>query len=104
MDEGASFLGECALIDKTSPINTSGILFYSTLYDENACCHLALGRGFENCIRDYGKYTLEELRAMGINDSMVHVDFMIGAPDLDIDGLTSDNRRIPVFRGGSWCF
>lgn len=104
MDEGASFLGECALIDKTSPINTSGILFYSTLYDENACCHLALGRGFENCIRDYGKYTLEELRAMGINDSMVHVDFMIGAPDLDIDGLTADNRRIPVFRGGSWCF
>ena len=104
MDEGASFLGECALIDKTSPINASGILFYSTLYDENACCHLALGRGFENCIRDYGKYSLEELRAMGINDSMVHVDFMIGAPDLDIDGLTSDNRRIPVFRGGSWCF
>jgi len=104
MDEGAAFLGECALIDKNSPINSSGILFYSTLYDENACCHLALGRGFENCIRDYGKYSLEELRAMGINDSMVHVDFMIGAPDLDIDGLTSDGRRIPVFRDGSWCF
>ncbi|MBQ7206368.1 MAG: aminopeptidase [Lentisphaeria bacterium] len=104
MDEGAAFLGECALIDKNSPINSSGILFYSTLYDENACCHLALGRGFENCIRDYGKYSLGELRAMGINDSMVHVDFMIGAPDLDIDGLTSDGRRIPVFRNGSWCF
>ena len=102
MDEGAAFLGECALIDKNSPINTSGILFYNTLFDENACCHLALGRGFENCIRDYGRYTLEEIRAMGINDSMIHVDFMIGAPDLDIDGITSDGRKIPIFRDGSW--
>jgi len=102
MDEGAAFLGECALIDKDSPINRSGILFYNTLFDENACCHLALGRGFENCIRDYGRYTLEELRAMGVNDSMIHVDFMIGSADLDIDGVTRDGRKIPLFRNGSW--
>ena len=104
MDEGAACLGECALIDCDSPINNMGILFYSTLYDENASCHLALGRGFENCIRDYGSYKQEELRAMGINDSMIHVDFMIGTSDLDITGIAEDGSEIPIFRNGSWCF
>jgi len=102
MDEGASFLGEVALISWDSPINRSGLLFYNTLYDENACCHVALGRGFENCIRHYEKFSLPELRRMGINDSMIHVDFMIGTPDLAITGVTKDGRRIPVFRNGSW--
>ncbi len=82
MDEGAACLGECALIAWDSPINNTGILFYNTLYDENACCHIALGRGFENCIEHYEKYSLEEIRAFGINDSMIHVDFMIGSRDL----------------------
>ena len=104
MDETAPFLGECALIDQRSPISDMGILFYNTLYDENASCHLALGRGFDVCVREYEKYTREELKEMGINDSMIHVDFMIGADDLDIDGITSDGQKIPVFRNGSWVF
>ena len=104
MDEGASYLGECALIAHDSPINNTGILFYSTLYDENASCHLALGRGFENCIGNFANYTQEEMRAMGINDSMIHVDFMIGCADLDITGTTRDGQRIPIFRQGAWCF
>lgn len=104
MDEGAPYLGECALISRDSPINRSGILFFNTLYDENACCHLALGRGFDNCVRNYEQYTSDELRARGVNDSMIHVDFMIGAPDLSITGVTSDSRKIPVFRNGEWCF
>jgi aminopeptidase len=81
-----------------------GILFYNTLYDENASCHLALGRGFDVCVADYEKYSREELKNMGVNDSMIHVDFMIGTPDLDIDGITADGQKIPVFRNGSWVF
>ncbi len=104
MDEGAACLGECALIAWDSPINNTGILFYNTLYDENACCHIALGRGFENCIEHYEKYSLEEIRAFGINDSMIHVDFMIGSRDLDVTGITQDGTRVPVFRHGAWCF
>ncbi len=104
MDEGAAFLGECALIPYDSPINNTGVLFYSTLYDENASCHVALGRGFDNCIEHYEKYSQEELRAMGINDSMIHVDFMIGTRDLDVTGITADGKRVPIFRKGAWCF
>lgn len=104
MDEGAPYLGECALIADDSPINHTGILFYNTLFDENASCHVALGRGFDNCIADYGRYTQEELHAMGVNDSTIHVDFMIGCPDLAITGVTADATRIPIFRDGNWCF
>ena len=104
MDEGAAYLGECALISWDSPINRSGMIFYNTLFDENACCHVALGRGFDNCIRDYASYSQEELRKMGINDSMIHVDFMIGSEDLEIDGITSDGESVAVFRNGVWCF
>ena len=104
MDEGASYLGECALIGVDSPINQTGLLFYSTLYDENASCHVALGRGFNDCVRDYEKYSLEDLRKLGVNDSMIHVDFMIGCDDLAIDGVTSSGSRVPVFRQGRWCF
>lgn len=104
MDENSAYLGECALISKNSPINQSGILFYNTLFDENACCHVALGRGFDNCVKDYGRYTPQELRAMGVNDSMIHVDFMIGADDLDIDGVTASGEKVPIFRAGDWCF
>ena len=104
MDEGAPYLGECALIAWDSPINNTGLLFYSTLYDENASCHMALGRGFGNCLKDYEKYSLEEQHNMGINDSMIHVDFMIGAEDLDITGITAAGERIAIFRKGAWCF
>jgi len=104
MDEGAPYLGECALIAHDSPISNMGILFYNTLYDENASCHVALGRGFDNCVADYAKYTQEELRALGVNDSMIHVDFMIGGAELDITGVTAEGEKIPVFRRGAWCF
>lgn len=102
MDEGARYLGEVALVPKESPINQLGLLFYSTLYDENASCHLALGLGFSNCIRDFEKYSLEELREMGINNSMIHVDFMIGADDLRIVGTTKDGQEVVIFNEGTW--
>jgi len=104
MDEGASMLGECALVPYDSPIRNSGIMFYNTLFDENAACHLALGMGFADCIADYENKTLEECRALGVNDSMIHEDFMIGSRDLDITGVSADGRETPIFRHGGWAF
>ncbi len=104
MDEGAAYLGECALVPYDSPIQNSGLLFYETLFDENAACHLALGMGFADTIKNFDKYTLEECRAMGINDSMIHEDFMIGSEDLDIDAITRDGKTVPIFRNGNWAF
>ena len=104
MDEGAAYLGECALVPVNSPISESGLLFYETLFDENAACHLALGMGFTNTIRGYENKTLEECRKMGINDSMEHNDFMIGYEGLDIDAVTRDGRTVPIFRRGRWAF
>ncbi|MBR3494799.1 MAG: aminopeptidase [Clostridia bacterium] len=103
-DEGAAYLGECALVPFDSPIQNSGLLFYNTLFDENAACHLALGMGFADTISGFEQKTLEECRAMGINDSMVHVDFMIGTADLCIDAITRDGRTVPIFRDGNWAF
>ena len=80
------------------------ILFYNTLYDENASCHLALGRGFTNCIRDYDKYSQKELQEMGINSSMIHVDFMIGSEDMDIVGVKADGTTVQIFKNGNWAF
>ena len=104
MDETAAYLGECALVPYDSPIRNSEVTFLNTLFDENACCHLAFGVGFNNCIKDYEKYTLEECREKGVNDSMIHVDFMIGSPDLNIDAVTRDGKTVPVFRNGNWAF
>lgn len=104
MDEGAAYLGECALVPYSSPINQSGILFYNTLFDENAACHLALGAGFESCIKDFDKYTLEECRAKGVNDSMIHEDFMIGTADLSITAYTRDGKKVKIFENGEWAF
>lgn len=104
MDEGAAYLGECALVPYDSPISNSGILFYETLFDENAACHLALGMGFADSIKDFEKYSLDECREMGINDSMIHEDFMIGCEDLSIDAHTRDGRTVPIFRNGNWAF
>lgn len=104
MDENAAYLGECALVPYDSPINNTGILFNNTLYDENAACHLALGRGFTNLVKDYEKYSEEELIAMGINDSQIHVDFMIGSKDLNIVGHTRDGKEVQIFKDGNWAF
>ena len=102
MDEGSAYLGECALVPFNSPINETGILFYNTLFDENASCHIALGLGFPNVIKDYDKYTLDEIHDKGVNDSVIHVDFMVGDATMNIDGITPDGEVIPVFRNGNW--
>ena len=104
MDEGAGMLGECALVPYDSPIRNSGIMFYNTLFDENAACHLALGDGFANCIRNFDKYTLEQCREMGINMSMIHEDFMIGSEDLYITGTTESGETVQIFKNGNWAF
>ena len=104
MDEGAARLGECAFVPYNSPIRESGITFFETLFDENAACHLALGRGFSNCVKDYDKYTLEELTALGVNESMIHVDFMIGTADLEVTAVTADGKRVIIFKNGVWAF
>ena len=104
MDEGAPYLGECALVPVDSPISEADMLFYETLFDENAACHLALGMGFADTIRGFQEKTLDECREMGINDSMIHVDFMIGYEGLDIDAITRDGKTVPVFRRGKWAF
>lgn len=102
MDEGAAYLGEVALVPFDSPINNTGILFFNTLYDENASCHLALGMGFSNCIKNYEKYTKEQFNEMGVNDSMIHVDFMIGTKDLNIIGHKRNGEVVAIFKDGNW--
>lgn len=102
MDEGAARLGEVALVPDASPISQSGILYYNTLFDENASCHLAIGRGFSNLLEGFEDMTNEERIAAGINDSMIHVDFMIGSPSMQIDGVTRSGEVVPVFRNGNW--
>ena len=104
MDEGAGYLGECALVPQASPICESGILFYNTLFDENAACHLAVGRGFTDTIRDHHSKTLQECQDLGINDSMIHVDFMIGCDTMNIDAICTDGKIVPIFRNGNWAF
>ena len=100
MDEGASMLGEVALVPYTSPINMSGILFYNTLYDENACCHVALGVGFKELLNV--NLTTEEAKEKGINDSMIHVDFMVGTKDLNIIGEDAKGVKHQIFKDGEW--
>ncbi|MBE5764029.1 MAG: aminopeptidase [Clostridiales bacterium] len=104
MDEGARKLGECALVPFDSPINKTGILFYNTLFDENCCCHFALGRGFNNTLKNFENLSFAECKEKGINDSSIHVDFMIGTADLEIDGVTADGKVVPLFRKGNWAF
>ena len=104
MDEGAAYLGECALVPQKSPICESGVLFYNTLFDENAACHLAIGMGFADTIKDFQDKTLEECRELGINDSMIHEDFMIGCDSMNIDATCADGSVVAVFRNGNWAF
>lgn len=104
MDEGSAYLGECALVPYDSPIRKSEILFYNTLFDENAACHLALGMGFADTVEDFHEKTLAECRALGVNDSMIHEDFMIGSQDMNIDAMCADGRTVAIFRNGNWAF
>lgn len=101
-DEGARRLGEIALVPDDSPISNSGILYYNTLYDENASCHVALGRAFPNAIEGGKDLSKDELFDKGLNHSLVHVDFMMGSSDLNIDGVYEDGTTIPVFKDGNW--
>ena len=101
-DESSCHLGEVALVPFNSPINQSKILFYNTLFDENASCHLAFGAAFKNNIRDYEKLTDEDFKKMKFNESMNHVDFMIGSEDLDIIGTKFDGTKVQIFKNGNW--
>lgn len=101
-DEGAAMLGEVALVPYDSPINQTNLLFYNTLYDENACCHLALGRAFTECIKDYQNKSEEEIKKVDLNTSMIHVDFMIGSDDLNITAETYDGKTVQIFKDGTW--
>ena len=101
VDEGASYFGEVALVPYDSPISSQKILFYNTLFDENAACHIAFGEAYP-CLEGGQRMTKEELKARGLNDSITHVDFMVGTPDLSIVGTTHDGREIPVFVNGNF--
>ncbi|MBN8961377.1 MAG: aminopeptidase [Rhizobiales bacterium] len=101
-DEGARRLGEVALVPHSSPISASNILFYNTLFDENASCHIALGQCYSKCFVGGDKLTPEQIVAQGGNKSFIHIDWMIGSDQIDIDGVHVDGRRVPVFRKGEW--
>ncbi|WP_297421237.1 aminopeptidase [Clostridium sp.] len=101
-DEGARYLGEVALVGYNSPISNSGLIFYNTLFDENASCHLAFGKAYPSCLKDSENMSEEELKENGVNDSLTHVDFMIGCAELEIIGETADGEIIPVFKNGDW--
>lgn len=103
MDENNRYLGEVALVSYDSPINKTGLLFSSTLFDENACCHLAFGHGFKDNIKGYEDMSEEDFKEVGYNDSMSHVDFMIGSADLEIKGYDFDGKEYVIFRDGIWC-
>ena len=102
IDEGASRLGEVALVPFNSPVNETGLLFYNTLFDENACCHLAIGMGFEDTIKGFENMSQEEIKAFDLNDSIIHVDFMIGTADLSIVAETQNGSVVTIFENGTW--
>jgi aminopeptidase len=101
-DEGARRLGEVALVPHSSPISKSGLLFFNTLFDENAACHIALGQCYSKCFVNGDRLTPEQIAAQGGNKSFIHIDWMIGSDKIDIDGVHTDGRRVPVFRKGEW--
>ncbi len=101
-DEGARRLGEVSLVPNSSPISASGLLFLNTLFDENAACHIALGQAYSTCLIDGDKLTPEQLAAKGANDSLIHVDWMIGSREIDVDGITASGNAEPVLRRGEW--
>jgi aminopeptidase len=101
-DDGARRLGEVALVPHSSPISKSGLLFFNTLFDENAACHIALGQCYAKCFVDGGSLTPDQIAAQGGNKSLIHIDWMIGSGKIDIDGVHENGRRVPVFRQGEW--
>lgn len=103
-DEGSHYLGEVALVPDSSPISQSNLLFYNTLFDENASCHFAIGSAYPICVEGGQTASQEELLKLGINTSIVHVDFMVGSNQLDIEGITADGKREAILRNGNWAF
>ena len=103
-DEGAKYLGEVSFVPYNSPISNSKLIFINTLFDENAACHLAFGRAYESCVKDADKYSEEELEKIGVNNSVIHVDFMIGTSDLEITGINKNGEAIQIFSNGNWAF
>jgi aminopeptidase len=101
-DEGARRLGEVALVPHSSPISQSGLLFLNTLFDENAASHIALGQAYSKCIEGGGEMNQEELAARGANRSLIHIDWMIGSAEVDVDGIGADGSERPVMRKGEW--
>ena len=101
-DEGARRLGEVALVPHSSPISASGVLFYNTLFDENASCHIALGQCYSKCFLDGASLSQDQIKAQGGNSSLIHIDWMIGSDKVDIDGIRADGSRVPVMRRGEW--
>jgi aminopeptidase len=101
-DEGARRLGEVSLVPHSSPISKSGLLFWNTLFDENAACHIALGQAYSTCIRNSDKLDAAQLASKGANDSLIHVDWMIGSAEMDVSGLTPDGKAEPLMRRGEW--
>lgn len=101
-DEGARRLGEVALVPHSSPISASGVLFYNTLFDENASCHIALGQCYSKCFLDGASLSQEQIKAQGGNSSLIHIDWMIGSDKVDIDGISADGSKVPVMRKGEW--
>lgn len=102
LDEGSCYLGEVALVENNSPISNTGIIYYTTLYDENASCHLALGSAYRNCIENGVNIPKEELDNYGVNDSLTHVDFMVGSSDMSIVGITHTGKEVALFKNGNW--
>ncbi|MDR7028221.1 aminopeptidase [Rhizobium rosettiformans] len=101
-DEGARRLGEVALVPHSSPISASGVLFYNTLFDENASCHIALGQCYSKCFLNGASLSQEQIKAQGGNSSLIHIDWMIGSGQVDIDGIRADSSKVPVMRKGEW--
>ena len=101
-DEGAKYLGEVAFVPYDSPISNSKLIFFNTLFDENAACHLAFGRAYESCVKDADKFSEKELEEIGVNNSVIHVDFMIGTSDLEITGINKNGETVQIFSNGNW--
>jgi aminopeptidase len=101
-DEGARRLGEVSLVPHSSPIASSGMLFMNTLFDENAACHIALGQAYSSCLKNGDRLTPEQVASRGANESLIHVDWMIGSNHIDVDGISAEGNSTPVMRGGEW--